>query len=105
MKISRKRRHEAMLEQGMHAGNTDAKFDPPPAPVGWRRLKTAAKGWISVRDELPALDDTVVCTDGKHRWLDMRMAGFENLIWQGHLATHWHAIDALPTPTEQHDDV
>lgn len=32
MKISRKRRHEAMLEQGMHAGNTDAKFDPPPQP-------------------------------------------------------------------------
>lgn len=28
----RKRRHEAMLEQGMHAGNTDAKFDPPPEP-------------------------------------------------------------------------
>src|SRR5438046_657000 len=28
--ISRKRRHEAMLEQGMHSGNTDAKFDPPP---------------------------------------------------------------------------
>lgn len=35
MKISRKRRHEAMLEQGMHAGNTDAKFDPPPAPTSW----------------------------------------------------------------------
>lgn len=32
-KISRKRRHEAMLEQGMHSGNTDAKFDPPPAPI------------------------------------------------------------------------
>ena len=32
MKITRKRRHEAMLEQGMHSGNTDAKFDPPPAP-------------------------------------------------------------------------
>lgn len=27
--ISRKRRHAAMLEQGMHSGNTDAKFDPP----------------------------------------------------------------------------
>lgn len=32
MKITRKRRHEAMLEQGMHSGNTDAKFDPPTAP-------------------------------------------------------------------------
>lgn len=30
--LTRKRRHEAMLEQGMHSGNTDAKFDPPPAP-------------------------------------------------------------------------
>jgi DnaJ-class molecular chaperone len=29
MKITRKRRYEAMLEQGMHSGNTDAKFDPP----------------------------------------------------------------------------
>jgi hypothetical protein len=34
-KIRKKRRHEAMLEQGMHSHNTDAKFDPPPAPVGW----------------------------------------------------------------------
>lgn len=32
MSISRKRRYEAMLEQGMHSGNTDAKFDPPPDP-------------------------------------------------------------------------
>jgi len=32
--ITRKRRHEAMLEQGMHSGNTDAKFDPPPDPSG-----------------------------------------------------------------------
>jgi hypothetical protein len=31
-KTSRKRRHETMLEQGMHRGNTDAKFDPPPQP-------------------------------------------------------------------------
>jgi len=71
----------------------------------YRNRYTAAKGWISVRDALPALDDTVVCTDGKHRWLDMRMAGFENLIWQGHLATHWHAIDALPFPPEQSPDM
>ncbi len=32
MKMTRKRRYEALLEQGIHAGNTDAKFDPPPAP-------------------------------------------------------------------------
>lgn len=32
MKITRKRRHEAMLDLGMHSGNTDAKFDPPPEP-------------------------------------------------------------------------
>jgi hypothetical protein len=32
MRITKKRRHEAMLEQGMHSGNTDAKFDPPPEP-------------------------------------------------------------------------
>lgn len=33
MSITRKSRHEAMLEQGMHSGNTDAKFDPPPEPM------------------------------------------------------------------------
>jgi len=64
--------------------------------VDWRRLKTASKGWISVRDELPAMNDTVVCTDGRRRWLDMRMPGLENLIWQGHLATHWHPLADLP---------
>lgn len=30
--MSRRARHAAMLDQGMHAGNTDAKFDPPAAP-------------------------------------------------------------------------
>lgn len=43
MTISRKRRHEAMLEQGMHSGNTDAKFDPPPDPK-IARLLGRAKG-------------------------------------------------------------
>ena len=42
MKITRKRRQKAMLEQGMHSGNTDAKFDPPPKPV--RHLKGCPSG-------------------------------------------------------------
>lgn len=44
--ITRKRRHEAMLEQGMHAGNTDAKFDPPPAPFD---TVTKCKQWPNGR--------------------------------------------------------
>jgi hypothetical protein len=33
MSITRKRWHEALLDLGIHSGNTDAKFDPPPDPA------------------------------------------------------------------------
>lgn len=63
--------------------------------------KAAAEGlgWIDLKSEIPALDDVVVCTDGKARWLDKRMNGFEEremLKWDGHTATHWHPIADLP---------
>lgn len=60
-------------------------------------------GWIELKKEIPALDDVIVCTDGKARWLDMRMSGFEEMEmkWDGHTATHWHPIADLPaSPVE-----
>lgn len=65
--------------------------------------KAAAEGlgWIDLKQEIPALDDVVVCTDGNARWLDKRMDGFEEaemLKWDGHTATHWHPITDLPAP-------
>ncbi len=63
--------------------------------------KAAAKGlgWIDLAKDKPELDDVVVCTNGKARWLDKRMDGFEGihmLKWNGHTATHWHPIADLP---------
>lgn len=65
--------------------------------------KAAAKGlgWIDITKEIPTIEDVVVCTDGKARWLDKRMQGFEEnemLKWGGHTATHWHSLADLPTP-------
>lgn len=54
MTISRKRRQEAMLEQGMHAGNTDAKFDPPREP-----------GDIGERERIARLDDIAQMKAGR----------------------------------------
>lgn len=71
--------------------------------------KAAAEGlgWIDLKKEMPALDDVVVCTDGKARWLDKRMDGFEEmhlLKWNGHKATHWHPVADLPDPVGQAQD-
>lgn len=64
MRITRKRRHEAMLEQGMHAGNTDAKFDPP------RRLIVShPQCWTCSQyvpgDMMPWHDASPRCESGK----------------------------------------
>ena len=65
--------------------------------------KAAAEGlgWIALKEDIPALDDVVVCTDGKARWLDKRMSDFEEreMKWDGHIATHWHPIADLPAAT------
>lgn len=60
--------------------------------------KSAAKalGWIDLKTDIPALDDVVACTDGKARWLDKRIAGFDELKWCGHVATHWHPLADIP---------
>lgn len=60
--------------------------------------KAAAEGlgWIDLAKEKPDLDDVVVCTNGKARWLDKRIAGFDQLKWQEHVATHWHPLADLP---------
>lgn len=68
--------------------------------VDWRRLKTAAKGWISISDELPPMDAVVVCTNGKARWLEARTSYCPDMNWHGHAPTHWHPLADLPgTPT------
>lgn len=55
-----------------------------------------ALGWYDITESLPELDQTVVCTDGKARWLDMRFAECPDMMWQGHTPTHWHPILELP---------
>lgn len=69
MTISRKRRHEAMLEHGMHAGNTDAKFDPPPAPAR-RYILPWAAGCVTcsqhmASEMMPPHDASPRCESGK----------------------------------------
>ena len=54
-----------------------------------------ALGWRSIETDLPELDQTVVCTDGTHRWLDMRTSYSPDMMWQGHKPTHWHPIQLL----------
>lgn len=51
-----------------------------------------ALGWYDITESLPELNQTVVCTDGKHRWLDMRFAECPDMMWEGHTPTHWHPI-------------
>lgn len=60
--------------------------------------KAAAEGlgWRDLSKEIPELNDVVVCTNGKARWLDRRVAGFDELKWQEHIATHWHPLADLP---------
>jgi hypothetical protein len=52
--------------------------------------------WRKLPDEMPPMNEVIVCTDGKHRWLDNRIPGWEKLEWQGHQATHWHPLAKLP---------
>lgn len=59
-------------------------------------MKQKPYGWRDISKEIPEMDRVVVCTDGIHRWLDMRMLHFEEMTWQGHKPTHWHPIANLP---------
>lgn len=49
-------------------------------------------GWRDVNESLPDIDDVVVCTNGKARWLDRRTASMRELKCMGHTATHWHPL-------------
>lgn len=62
----------------------------------YARAAAEALGWIELAKERPELDDVVVCTNGKARWLDKRIVGFDELKWQEHIATHWHPLADLP---------
>lgn len=55
-----------------------------------------ALGWHDITKSLPDFNQVVVCTDGKHRWLDMRFAPRPDMKWQGHAPTHWHPILEIP---------
>jgi hypothetical protein len=71
----------------------------------YARAAVDALGWQDIATTLPELNQTVVCTDGKARWLDMRFAERPDMQWQGHTPTHWHPILELPAsisvkPTE-----
>lgn len=60
------------------------------------RAAVDALGWHDIATTLPEINQTVVCTDGEHRWLDMRFAERPDMTWQGHTPTHWHPILELP---------
>lgn len=53
-------------------------------------------GWRDISKEIPVIDDVVVCTDGKYRWLDKRTKYDATMKWQDHLPTHWHPIMDIP---------
>ena len=63
-----------------------------------RYAKAAAEGlgWRPIAEEVPPLNDVVVCTDGKARWLDKRMPELPEMKWNGHTPTHWHPLADLP---------
>jgi len=52
--------------------------------------------WRKISEEKPPMNEVIVCTDGTHRWLDIRMTGMERLEWWSNQASHWHPIAALP---------
>jgi hypothetical protein len=59
-------------------------------------LNSLTARWIKISDELPDIEVTVVCTNGKARWLDKRTSYAPDMKWSGHVPTHWHPIADLP---------
>jgi hypothetical protein len=51
-----------------------------------------ALGWHPLATTRPEIDQVVVCTNGKARWLDKRTAYSPDMKWDGHTPTHWHPI-------------
>lgn len=71
-KITRKRRHEAMFQQGMHAGNTDAKFDPPPQkPLGRDTTDIVERLENYAKLEMPRYPNDI-CSDAKREIAHLR---------------------------------
>jgi hypothetical protein len=58
---------------------------------GWRRLAT----------EKPDEGDTVIATDGQHRWMDKWMNAVPRMCWDGHTATHWHPLLDVPNGVDK----
>lgn len=61
----------------------------------------AAFDWNDIDNDPPNEGELVIATDGVARWMDMLMMPFwdepgRGLRWQGHVATHWHAVRCIP---------
>lgn len=57
--------------------------------------------WQSIDLDPPTAGEMVIATDGVARWMDMLIMAFwdepaHGLRWQGHIATHWHAVREVP---------
>lgn len=51
--------------------------------------------WHELADQKPPLNQLCVCTDGKHRWLDMLTPYSDDLVWQDHKAMYWFPVPEL----------
>ncbi len=67
--VSEREEGEAMLEQGMHSGNTDAKFDPPPEPKAGLLGFNAMSGDVENRQILKLWFDHDVTDDDRRELL------------------------------------
>lgn len=74
----------------------DNRSDMDTSLTDYAKAAMEAVGWQDIKNEQPELNEVVVCTNGKARWLDRRIAGFDELKWQEHVATHWHPLLDLP---------
>jgi hypothetical protein len=74
----------------------DNRRDMDTSLTDYAKAATEAVGWREVTKEMPDINDVVVCTNGKARWLDKRIVGCDELKWQEHVATHWHPLLDLP---------
>jgi hypothetical protein len=52
--------------------------------------------WHPLDERRPADRQMVIATDGVARWMDMYFSRLDRLSWQGHVATHWHAVREIP---------
>lgn len=64
-------------------------YDEEPEPIVLRGC------WHAVEDELPPINQRVVCSDGHRYWLDMRTEYMPELSWGSHKAVVWWPFENL----------